>query len=192
MAKKKFNIKREVSKHWKIIGVCGFLLTLIAVLYAMFNTDDGVYPITTTTTTRYECGVYCQTDGEWNASRTKHDTGRLADDGSWMSVKDGFGYLVGSVYIPVSAGAYDVTFEMKIDDNTRSENACYIEVAHNYGIPIIGEYVKANDFNQPDTYQDFTLRFNTPDDLNVADFRIHYDHTNTTINVRKITLKKVY
>lgn len=190
MTKKKKNWIDE-RKNQKIVAGVGVVLLIILIPSILFGGDAGDFKnytyIPPTTTTRPPCGSECVTSGEWNAADLKHDIGHLGVDGSWESDVDGFGYLVGSIYIPLKAGSYKVVYEMRINDNTRNEKAVYIEVARNYGVPVLGFQVNASEFKQIGVYQNFTLNL-VSGDLTDADFRVHYNHGKEIVNINKIYL----
>jgi hypothetical protein len=139
---------------------------------------------------RYLPGRNYITYGEWKAIEFKHDLGREGVNGSWESLAGGFGYLISQNYVDVMDGRYDVVFRLKVDNNTLDDKrkVVTIEVSRDRGLPVVSKDLFVGDFGASGVYQDFTLRLDTADPLNDAEFRIHFDKSPVIVSVESVSL----
>ncbi|MBM3309204.1 MAG: hypothetical protein FJY77_03030 [Candidatus Altiarchaeales archaeon] len=134
------------------------------------------------------------TSGVWMAADDfpQHEVGSALPDGSWMSERGSFGYLIGRNYMNIPPGTYDVTFTLKASDNSKGdEAACFIEVAKDHGAgKVAGKLISSKDFSANDTYQNFTLSLDLKEAIQDLEFRAHYDRYNLDVTLLKVTLSK--
>jgi hypothetical protein len=131
------------------------------------------------------------TSGAWSAAADfSHQTGHRGSDGSWESDAGGFGYMISGKYMDLPAGSYTITFRIKIDNNKIDDKnkVVTIEVAKDYGIPIVAKDLYAKDFSASGVYQDFTLDLDASSAIQNAEFRVHYDRSPARANIDKVAL----
>lgn len=196
--KRKFDLVSYVKKNRLNTAIAAVLLLFIIWVgldYIQPNAEDTIEHVAMATTTlpKHIPGKIYLTSGEWPASKFGHDLGHKADDGSWQSEKNGFGYLIAGLYLDVLEGYYNVSFRIKIDNNTiqDTKKVVTIEVAQDRGITVVGKDLYVKDFAESNTYQDFILVLDTLDPLNDAEFRVHYDKSPATVNVERVKLTPI-
>jgi hypothetical protein len=195
--KKKFDIESYVKKNKTTSLIVAALVLFLAWWGWSSMTSNpneaGYSALPSTTLPRYIPGVNYITSGEWKATKFFHDTGREGLNGSWESTEDGFGYLISMNYLSIREGSYNVTYRIKIENNTIKSDQIVIgiEVARNKGFPVVGMPLYISDFKESNVYQDFTIRLDTMDPLNDAELRAHFDHGPVKVTIEKVTLTPI-
>ncbi|MDO9542637.1 MAG: LamG-like jellyroll fold domain-containing protein [Kiritimatiellia bacterium] len=88
---------------------------------------------------------------------------------------------------PGTPGHYRATYRLKVADNTGAGRVCAVQVSHALeGTPLPGvsrinnpvRHIYANEFTQPNVYQDFTVDFQYPD-IGFVVFKAQYFYNNS-------------
>lgn len=193
--KKKFNLISYIKKNRLNTAIAVFLVLFLS--WGAWNYTqprpggNGVYvtaPVSAQP--KHIPGKNYITSGEWTAAEFSHDTGHEGDNETWVSEKNGFGYLISCNYLYILEGVYNVSFRMKIENNTidSKEKVVGIEVARDRGVTVVGKLLYMSDFKESSVYQDFTIRLETENPLNDAELRVHFDKSPATVTIEKVTL----
>ena len=111
---------------------------------------------------------------------------------SWESEKDGFGYMVSGPYVSIKEGSYNLSFRIKISDNSMGDHrkVVTIEISKNKGSAVVARDLHASEFKENDSYRDFTINFEIRRPITDAEFRVHYDRAPLKVNIDTITLAR--
>jgi hypothetical protein len=88
--------------------------------------------------------------------------------------------------------SYTALFRMKISSNVATANVLYLDVCYDLCIIISQKFVRASDFDSPNTWQIFQLTFNAPEAMVYGlEFRvINLNHAIADVYIDKITVSK--